>query len=91
MYGLQMKLIGRTDTEVLEGMFIIAVVTYTLPDFFLPYLTKFFSSYSFIKNSYYSKIVISSVILFFLILFETIIIKNYIHTSHIEQNGKRLF
>ena len=84
-----MKLIGRTDIEVLEGMIVIAIITYTLPDFLLPYVSKYFNS--FLKNIKYSKIIISASIALLFILIEGIILTNYVHTKHIESHGKRLF
>ena len=89
LYGLQMKLIGRKDIEVLEGMIVIAIITYTLPDFLLPYVSKYF--HSFLKNIKYSKIIISTSIAIVFIIVEGIILTNYIHTKHIASHGKRLF
>ena len=84
-----MKLIGRKDMEVLEGMIFITIITYTLPDFFLPYLTKALNNNLHIIK--YSKIIISFFILASFIIFESIILKNYIHTTHIENKGRQLF
>ena len=89
LYGLQMKLIGRKDLEVLEGMIVIAIITYTLPDFLLPYVTKYF--HHFLKHIKNSKIIISISIALMFIVLEGIILTNYIHTKHIEGDGKRLF
>lgn len=89
LYGLQMKLVGRKDMEVLEGMIFITIITYTLPDFFLPHLTKALNNNA--HTIKYSKIIISFFILASFIIFESIILKNYIHTTHIENKGLQLF
>ena len=89
LYGLQMKLIGRKDLEVLEGMLAITIITYTLPDFFLPYVTKYFHHY--LKNMKYSKIIISMSVAALFILIESIILHNFIYTKETKSYGKRLF
>ena len=89
LYGLQMKLIGRKDLEILEGMVAITVITYTLPDFFLPYVTKYF--HKFLKNIKYAKIIISMSVASLFILLESIILHNFIYTKQTKSYGKRLF
>ena len=84
-----MKLIGRKDLEILEGMVAITVITYTLPDFFLPYVTKYF--HKFLKNIKYAKIIISMSVASLFILLESIILHNFIYTKQTKSYGKRLF
>ncbi len=89
LYGLQMKLIGRNDISVLEGMILISIITYNLPDFLLPYVTKYFNNY--FKNIKYSKIIISIFVALLFIFLESILITTYINTKTIEGNGRRIF
>ena len=91
-----MKLVGRTDRVVLEGMIVISIITYTLPEYLLPRLTKMLETYthslekSKTRKGYLS-IVVSFFIVFLFISVESFILKNYVHTRHIESKNKRLF
>ena len=89
LYGLQMKLIGRKDLEVLKGMIAITIITYTLPDFFLPYVTRYF--HKFLNNIKYAKVIISMSVALLFILLETLILHNLIYTKETKSYGKRLF
>ena len=96
LYGLQMKLVGRTDRVVLEGMIVISIITYTLPEYLLPRLTEMLDTYTHSLEKYktrkgYLSIVVSFFIVFLFISVESFILKNYVHTRHIESKNKRLF
>jgi len=40
MYGLQMKVLGRSDWVTFESMVVVSIVTYTLPTALIPLITK---------------------------------------------------
>tara|TARA_B100001059_G_C17729749_1_gene525540 strand:- start:273 stop:851 length:579 start_codon:yes stop_codon:yes gene_type:complete len=89
MYGLQMKLVGRKDIIVLEGMITIAIITYTMPEYLMPRLTNILTKN--IPSNKYSTIMVSSIIIVLFIVLESIFLNYYINTRSIDSRGKQLF
>lgn len=41
LYGLQLKLIGHSNTISFRSMIVVSIITFTLPTMLIPYLTKY--------------------------------------------------
>ncbi len=46
LYGLQLKLIGYSNSISFRSMIIVSIITFTLPTLLIPYFTKYFKKYS---------------------------------------------
>ena len=46
LYGLQLKLIGFSNSTTFKSMIAVAIITFTLPTMLIPYLTKYFKTLS---------------------------------------------
>ena len=46
LYGLQLKLIGHSNTISFRSMIVVSIITFTLPTLLIPYMTKYFKKLS---------------------------------------------